>query len=663
MLLRPEATFIDQATKRAERVFPRGMEWRTFTSKLPGKEVFANSVLDPAIGIGGELAIQTFATADWRNWISSMQIGLFEIATRIGIPPLESTSLNQGLSLVYSTLESTASAFEQTDDPGKVAADLAGNVGLQVIAQIVGQSNMITMVATLVYQAARWAVDVGRAVVADNLGKDISWPPLQTEDPATDTWQVTRVFEVFRSRGTGGIVFPDGEVEPASNADYTGLFLPAYKYTQPWQIQDRESGVAAQQGFPATLGESMKFQFDIGDGSSFGFMPGTTTTLRVLQASYRSYSSVRGTPVDRYALRCVGVDKPCWKTTKTHDGKRDCKQCVDPETVWPVKGIGWAYSGAPLNATTVGENVGAFYPSANKLLLNMLDAISWPGPLLYTIDIERIRDQWKRSFELFWEFAGKEWRRYHGTGWRGLISRLATFMTAFEHQGEIRLGGREPYMPLEKIADPRHDAEFKIPFADSIFERIIEPFCRDFAAVQNHYLDTVMVAYIPPGAGALYNANGKLKRTKLGDHFGIARRELLNANKRMLVDLRQVSDPEYRSELARVGVKSSPVNAALHGSPGVSGHEILKPDIKPRRAPLPPKVVRASPFEGQVKLVELAREVDLGRKKPVRRAVPPTPNPNETKTHAAVAVGVTVGAVIITAAALTGLHQLTKKDE
>ena len=34
----------------------------------PAPEVFANSVLDPAIGIGGELGMAAFATADWRNW-------------------------------------------------------------------------------------------------------------------------------------------------------------------------------------------------------------------------------------------------------------------------------------------------------------------------------------------------------------------------------------------------------------------------------------------------------------------------------------------------------------------------------------------------------------------------------------------------------------------
>jgi hypothetical protein len=396
--------------------------------------------------------------------------------------------------------------------------------------------------------------------------------------------------------------------------------------------------------------------------------------LRVLQADYRFYDSVRGTPVDRYALRCVGVDKPCWKVVKTFDGKRDCRQCVDPESVWPVKGIGWAYSGAPLNATTLGTNVGAFYPSANKLLLNMLDAISRPGPLLYTIDIDEVHRQWQRSFELFWEFAAAEWRRYRGTGWRGLISRLATFMTAFEHDGEIRLGGREPYMPLELINSPRHDAEFRIPFADSIFKRIIEPFCRDFAIVQAHYLDTVMVAYIPPGAGALYTAAGNIKKSRLGDAFTVARRELLNANKRVLVDLRQVIDPEYRSELARVGVKPSPVNAALQGSTGVSGHELLKPDIKPRRKPLPPKVARASPLAGQVKLAEFARTGRFDGPASTRtrrlgqilrgeaKAETETDTKTETKTHAGVALGVAAGATVVTAAAIAALHQVTKDE-
>jgi hypothetical protein len=228
-------------------------------------------------------------------------------------------------------------------------------------------------------------------------------------------------------------------------------------------------------------------------------------------------------------------------------------------------------------------------------------------------------------------------------------------MTAFEHDGQVRLGGREPYMPLKLIADPRHDTEFKLKFKDSIFSRIIDPFCRDFFVVQNHYLDTLRVAYIPPGAGAVYNRNGNIKKTKLAEHFVEARRELLNSNKRVLVDLRRVTDPEYRHELARVGVKASPVNAALLGSPGVSGHEILKPEIRPRRAPTPPKVVRVSPFEGQVKLTQLARAAQPGtpaRKRPAKRAAPKSEDRDQA--HPGVKTGavlvVTVAAVAVMAA-------------
>ena len=95
MLLRPDAQFLDKAVNRYERVFPRGIEWLTFRSQLPGQEVFANSVLDPAIGIAGELGLRAFASADWRNWTSAIKIGLFELSTRVGMPPVKDATLNQ----------------------------------------------------------------------------------------------------------------------------------------------------------------------------------------------------------------------------------------------------------------------------------------------------------------------------------------------------------------------------------------------------------------------------------------------------------------------------------------------------------------------------------------------------------------------------------------
>ena len=108
-LLRPDATFIDEATNRAERIFPTGSGWKFFESRFPEADVFANSVLDPAIGIGGELGLRAFASADWQNWISTTKIATFELATRVGLPELETQSLNKGLSQVYTMIDDTVS--------------------------------------------------------------------------------------------------------------------------------------------------------------------------------------------------------------------------------------------------------------------------------------------------------------------------------------------------------------------------------------------------------------------------------------------------------------------------------------------------------------------------------------------------------------------------
>ena len=674
MLLRPDTTYIDQVTKRAERIFPLGTEWKHFKSHFPEDDVFTNSVLDPAIGIAGELAAKTFASADWQNWISATKISLFELSTRVGLPALEDSALTKGLSQVYTMLGDTVSTFEQFgDNPEELVTELVKNAGLQVVQVISGQSSMVSQTVAQVIAAAIWAIDVVRSKIESDLAKNVALPPLQTEDPATDTWQVNRVLEVFRARGQGGVVYPDGKLAPASNADYTSLYLPAYSSHQPWQVQHRESGLAAQQGHPRDArgpkGE-VRYNFDAGDASTFGFMPGTSTTLRVLQASYKYYYTVRSTPVDRYTLRCRGVDKPCYKSTKSFDGYKDCRQCVDAESVWPVKGIGWAYGGAPLNVTTPGENVGAFYSSTNKLLMNLLDTIAQPGPLLYTVDASAMNERWKDSFEGFWEFLGAEWGRYSGSGWRGLLSRLATLMISYEdREGEAVPGGRDPAMPTKLIPNPR-GSRFTIPLSASIYSRMIKPYCADLLRLQRAQLHTVSVAYVPPGAGALYSNTGKLRRDDLADRFETARRELLASNKRVLVDLRHVSDPEYRRALEDSGVKPSPVNAKLHGSPGIGdSNQLLKPSLKPPRAVPRPKPSRVPPLRGVTLLAQLARQ---NKPRPVLVGVPLRPittKPGEappveagSQSSAAIALGLTAIAGTLTAASIYGL-QRKKIDE
>ena len=45
MLVRPDVTYIDKATKQAARVFPQGALWTQFESRLPAAEVFRDAIM------------------------------------------------------------------------------------------------------------------------------------------------------------------------------------------------------------------------------------------------------------------------------------------------------------------------------------------------------------------------------------------------------------------------------------------------------------------------------------------------------------------------------------------------------------------------------------------------------------------------------------------
>jgi hypothetical protein len=657
MLFRRDATYLDQATKAAARIFPSGNAWLNFQSRLPAPQVFKDTVLDGAIGTAGELALATFANAEWQNWTSTLQVLTYEVGTRIGLPVIEGQPMGRAVASIFDMIPVSLSQFREFEnDPMAVVPELLKSLALQVVQWLTMAPSLVAQVVGQVLATAVWLGDFVTAALADQVGKDVVLPPLQSVEPDTDTWQVNRVFEVLRKQGRGDVQFPDGSLVLASNADYTSLFSPAYVPTRPWKFQWREGGIAAQQGDPQESGRGHEgfYKFNVGDGSTFGFMPGTGVMLRVLQASYKYYGTLRGNAVDRFTIRCRARDRGCWQSAKVFDGSRDCRQCVTPESVWPTQGLGWAYAGSPLNVTTPGENVGEFYSATNKLIGNILDLASRPGPLLYTIDVERIHGAWKSTFENFWEFMRAEWRRYRGWGWRGMLSRLATLMVAFEDRGALRLGGRFPSMPGSLIASPRDDSDFAVAFEHSIFSRVIEPFCSRLHALQRYYLHTTEVAYVPPGAGAFYLDDGKPKATKLALEYQQARAELLGNTKRMLVDLRRVSDPEYRRELEQAGVKASPVNPMLQGSPGV---QILLPDEKPPRAPPRPK---------KVVVPALAGANDLLHANPKRAPPARAPKPeraSSTSTNRGVALGAAAASALLVGGAAWWLHHQDREAD
>ncbi|MCA9686336.1 MAG: hypothetical protein KC457_29485, partial [Myxococcales bacterium] len=188
--------------------------------------------------------------------------------------------------------------------------------------------------------------------------------------------------------------------------------------------------------------------------------------------------------------------------------------------------------------------------------------------------------------------------------------------------------------------------DFTIPFSASIYSRLIGPFCDALEQLQLHYLDTTELAYIPPGAGAIY-VGGKVRKSELGRRFLESRQALLQANKRMLVDLRRVSDPEYREALVGAGVKPSPVNSKIHG-PGIDG-QILMPDSTPARPPKPPRASRVSPLAGPNRLA---------------RAAPPRAGVNQAADVArrrGVALGVAAGGAALSIAVAVAADKSRKR--
>src|SRR5690606_41377354 len=133
-------------TTRTQQVVPHGAVWLRFASRMPGRDVVANSVLDPAIGLTGDLAQVAFAAAEWENWIASAKVSLFEVGTRIGLPQIEGSGVSEGVSQVYANIDKTISTIKQYDDPAEAAPELLKNAALQVFQLVASSSGLVTRI-------------------------------------------------------------------------------------------------------------------------------------------------------------------------------------------------------------------------------------------------------------------------------------------------------------------------------------------------------------------------------------------------------------------------------------------------------------------------------------------------------------------------------------
>ena len=578
MLIPPDTTTYIEKLKRIEFAFPTNQpsDYFVFESRLPGAEVITASVLDPSISMSIDSGIFAVAQAQMQNLTKAFQLSIFETAQNIGIPD----ELKSAGTLVYDFFTIASNSIlkseKDLDDPLGTGFQLAKNSGLALLSAVAALAGGIIGIA--VAAAANVANYVGGVIAAaqrDALGKDVILPPLQTADPRVDSWEVNRALAHMRLPSDFEAILPNGQTQILKTADYTTFILPRFKGEPTFQW--REKGMALQCGAKSTVNvfNNPNVSILFNPTGNFGFMPGLETCLSVLQSDYKFYYTVRGVDVGPYNLICKGVDENCWETKSGFKGDRDCRQCVDRESVWPSKGIGWAYGGAPINATTPGVNVGDFYPNLNQLILMQIQQATKPSPMSFVFDWELALSEWENHIGALLEWLRYAWGKFSGYGWRGQLSRLASFITAYEtKENGWQAGGRIPEMPLSKILDPTQST-FQIAYENTIAPRIIKPFCLYGGAIQRDYLKTPRIAYLNPTAGAF-----KRKGSQMAQLFTKNRAELLQSNARMEVYLRNVQDSEYRALLEQHGVKMPITNPVL----GDTGHPIMAP-IPMRKAP------------------------------------------------------------------------------
>ena len=73
MLLRRDATYIDEATKHAARIFPTGNAWLNFQSRLPAPEVFRDTVLDDVASDGTNWHTNSWDIRDPATWMTDVE--------------------------------------------------------------------------------------------------------------------------------------------------------------------------------------------------------------------------------------------------------------------------------------------------------------------------------------------------------------------------------------------------------------------------------------------------------------------------------------------------------------------------------------------------------------------------------------------------------------
>lgn len=618
------------------KIFPEGRP-DSYQTGLRGIEEIAEEgtvLQDPGVGAAMESGAGRPALISklvMEDFMSVSKLSMFNLSQNVGF---NDPNLKRITGQLFDVASDTIGLIQGLQE-GKFDQDFADRVldtaSMAFLNILSGVPNLYVQVAAMITSSI---LTIMEAVNNGNKNEidDSKLIPIQTADTSTDEVQVQGM--VGRLEATD----PDSELvvyRKYSDRDnsvaqarlqYTPFFLPRFRGGWKWEwrsINKKSAGVAFQRStFEGEMeGSGALFEPNMfEDADCIGFMPGSQFCQSVIQTQFTNYfpttiGDSRWSPT-KYNIRSKYKDRWCRYPNKAktkitrkkyQDGKGDydydCKHAVGLGSVWTDGPI---YGGLhPLMMTTPSSNVGQFYSSLNKGLFNLWAQMNEPGPLMYSVDCEEMLGQWQAYFETFWLTAPVWWRKYRGWGWKGQVSSAISHMlcsrpSAWDPDDESQqndwiIGPSTQGRTYDVFPDIQ-DTNPHMPWGRSIFECVIKPAVMDLARRQYQFLDTTLIAYLPPRAGAYYrwgydnvgyrDQAGVPHANNIVSRFYENRRALLHSGKRMGVDLRLVIDREYRKALIDAGVKwpgkYSPVGIgrSIKGADSTTGVEGLVPGQK-----------------------------------------------------------------------------------
>lgn len=612
-----------------ERMFPSDFAPAGFRSVSPSLSELGDWMLDPAISTALREGNFSIARGDFGKLdlgrldvLTSLRLvdfaraqegRLYELVSNVGLIRPEDI---QALAPTANAMLGALVGVMQTE-PGALAEDIAKQAAFAFYGVITSFAGSLNPYVALAVQVIGLVSQAWSAIQGMRLGEaDLAAArlPLQGFDARkhSDDARVTAL-----------------RLELANGRDWTDLFMPPFR--GDWGVRELGEPRPGRQGFGVGMTE-------VGDDDGFtasggwGAMPGTGRCLDLLQLE-PNWWSLRDRQEDRRDAQgramtssanwssyyCDAVNKGCGQTTDKFAGNKDCRQCIEIDSIRGSSRGDWQQYSHSYTSTVV--NVGDWLENSTQSLIALWDSFSVSNPATWCVDTQRVYGAWRDAWERFFDdFVPNAWAAHDAHPWRALISQFASWSLVSREDGA--LGGRGTLLdwrwrdwgayqkegivtadtppippvysgcPFDQVGCFFTDDRASIQritstpflFENSVFAQAIGPAVQRVAQVQLAGYRSTVCAYLWMDQGAHADpATGELRKNQFGKAFDEGLRQIINTQRlRNAVHMAHVVDPRIEKLLLEAGARPGQTGAMI------AAPELPSTDGKPARAPVRP---------------------------------------------------------------------------